>query len=154
MLDYEVQPEQGIPVDVNTWDRKFFSPFTRINLTGEPIGYACAVTDDLEPRSCRPPVEGDRIIGFTVQITDNELRPGSVGSANPYPFYAPGRAVAIVRYWRIQAEAPCDVEPGNKVYVEPGTGRLSEQGIIVVGCTWESYTQQGRIGILQVDTRL
>jgi hypothetical protein len=127
---------------------------TRINRTGRRMLFGVAVTDAAEDDGCRPPeTEWDRIIGFTLQVTEEDILVGRNWVPQPFPFYRPNDAVCISLNDRIWAIAPSDVFVADRVFVEPGTGLPAEFGLLAKGCTWESVAMKGSLAVIQLATR-
>jgi hypothetical protein len=125
---------------------------TRINRSAIMLRFGAGVTDAPD-RGCAPPtLLTDRIVGFAIQITEDDL----MDTANwvpQGPYYCPGDAVCVSRYDRMKAIAPCDVMPGEPVYVALYTGMPACDGVLAIGCTWESVTAEGELGVIQINTR-
>jgi hypothetical protein len=125
---------------------------TRINRSPNRLHYSAAVTD-ADRDGCRPPNDAsERILGFVIQVTEEDI--GCERACLPnLGFYPPGDAALITLNERIRAFAACDVCPGDAVMVEPLSGLPAAQGIVVAGATWESNTMSGMLGVIQVNTR-
>jgi hypothetical protein len=125
---------------------------TRINRSNLRLRFGAGVTD-APNNGCTPPMkETDRIFGFALQITEENL----MDTANwvpQGPFYCPNDAVCVSRYDRMKAIAPCDVMPGEPVYVALYSGMPARDGVLAIGCTWESVTAEGELGVIQINTR-
>lgn len=125
---------------------------TRINRTCLRLRFGAGVTDAPD-NGCAPPTSiEDRIFGFALQITEDDL----MDTANwvpQAPFYCPNDAVCVTRYDRMRAIAPCDVMPGEPVFVALYTGMPARDGILALGCTWETVTAEGELAVIQIDTR-
>ncbi len=126
---------------------------SRVNRCGRRLLFGVAVTDAPDAGCMPPETESDRILGFTLQITEADLEYGAEWLTDA-PFYFPGDIVCVSLNDRIKAIAPCDVEPGDQVFVEAGTGVPAEEGLVAKGCTWESFTMCGELGVIQINTRL
>lgn len=111
----------------------------------------CYVPDD--SAGCLPPTDAtDIIIGFALQVTEEDILPG-LDYVPPFPFgYPPGDMACISRNDRIRVVAPCDVFVGDPVYVAPGTGLPAETGLLAGRSTWESQTMAGTLGVIQIAT--
>lgn len=126
---------------------------SRVNRGGRRLLFGVAVTDAPDAGCVPPESDNDRILGFTLQITDQDVEYGNEWVTTA-PFYFPGDIVCVSLNDRIKAVAPCDVEPGDQVFVEAHTGVPAEVGITANGCTWESRTMCGELAVIQINTRL
>jgi hypothetical protein len=144
-----IAAQQGRIVD---FDNEKPQRLSRTNRSGRKILFGCAVTDAPDNGVTPPEDPFDRILGFTVQITEDDL----MDTANwvpQAPFYRPGDIVCVTRYDRIKAIAPCDVVPGEQVFVAAHTGLPACDGLLAAGCTWESIAPAGELAVIQVNTR-
>ena len=71
----------------------------------------------------------------------------------PLPFIRPDEIACVTMYDRIKAIAPYDLDWGDPVYVEPGTGVPAKTGLLAAGCTWESVVMAGSLAVIQINTR-
>jgi hypothetical protein len=126
---------------------------SRQNTGDAPIPFAAAVEDG--PMSgtttggCQK-FSGGRVIGFAK--ADFALRPVAAAfgtnDAQPPLEYLPGDTVHIVRDARMRQIATADVHRGDPVAVD--ADGVVGAGTAVPGCTWETDTKAGELGIIQI----
>jgi hypothetical protein len=124
--------------------------------TGEtPIAFGAAVQDGPMSGTTTPgcqAFEGGRVIGFAK--AEFALRPVggwcNPNDAPPNLQYLPGDTVHIVRDARMRQIATEDVHRGDAVNVDDEGMVTGSGGTAVPGCSWESDTLEGELGIIQI----
>jgi hypothetical protein len=126
---------------------------SRQNRSDMRLHFGAAVTDCGDD-GCKPlSSTTERCLGFAVEVTVEDVDCERLCMPSR-GFYAPGEVVTVAQYDRIQAVAPCDVWPGDKVVVHPLSGLPTAQGITIPhGATWESVAMSGQVGIIQIHTK-
>jgi hypothetical protein len=125
--------------------------------TGEtPIKFGAAVQDGPMIGTTTPgcqAFDGGRVIGFAK--ADFAIRPIGGNWCNPNDndstlAYCPGDTVHIVRDARMRQVAVEAVHRGDAVNVDDEGMVTGGGGTAVPGCSWESDTLEGELGIIQI----
>jgi hypothetical protein len=125
--------------------------------TGEtPIAFGAAVQDGPMSGTTTPGCQafsGGRVIGFAK--ADFAIRPIGGNWCNPNEeqqslHYCVGDTVHIVRDARMRQIATEDVHRGDAVSVDEDGVVTGSGGTAVPGCSWESDTLEGELGIIQI----
>lgn len=126
---------------------------SRVNRLLAPLMYGAAVCYIMDDSAgCLPPIDPfDRIIGFSLRVTEEDILPG-IDWVPQGPWYGPGEIVCISRNDRIKVVAPCDVFVGDPVLVQPGTGVPAADGLPAGNSTWITQTMAGTLGAIQIAT--
>ena len=154
---YSDQYIAGYPGDLA--DTGFKDTISRQNKGTTNIPFGAAVSDgpptlpDID-RGCALWAAG-RVLGFAK--SDYALHPivGTLPNttSTPSPLaYVPGDMVPVIRDGRMWQQAPADVNPGDPVFVNAATGMVAPAtgNTQVPGCTWETNTKSGEVGIIQI----
>jgi hypothetical protein len=169
-------PPMPVPISLSVYSDKYIEGYpgdladiglkdtiSRENSGTTNIPFGAAVTDGPqvgtgEMRGCQlwAGPAGTRVLGFAKSDYALHPQPGTFPNSNPAPgpgpVYLPTDMVQVIRDGRMRQQAPADVNPGDPVFVSATTGLVSPAtgNTQVPGCTWETNSKAGEIGIIQI----
>jgi hypothetical protein len=155
LKDYTDEYITGYPGDLADIGLK--DTISRQNTGTTNIPFGAAVQDG--PAMGQNPgcqaFSGGRVIGFAksdyaLHPVPGGLLPPNAPAPNQVLQYLPGDTVQIIRDARMREQAPVNVTRGMPVTVDSATGIVNSGGTAVPGCTWETDTNAGDIGIIQI----